>query len=186
MTVRAPQLLRSGRTYRLAADSEVSRTTWWASLAAGVCLLVHGALRPDHFIVLVSAGTIVLSSGVLVLEYAALRARVVRVVPGARPATNSAQAESGPDARRRMRRLLGKHSRRDDAVDPPGPRLEDQAPEPELGARSAMSSASSAASPVGVAVPCPTTVCPCPATVKAIRDPSTRLRRRTDPGDTEK
>ena len=68
--VRGPQLVRSVRTYRAAARSEVSMTSWWVSLGGGVCWLVHGAFRPDRFIVLASIGVIALSAGVLAFEHA--------------------------------------------------------------------------------------------------------------------
>jgi MtN3 and saliva related transmembrane protein len=72
--VRAPQLARSARTYRASARSDVSRLTWWASLTSGACWFLHGALRPDHLIVVTSSGALLLSSAVLAFELAADRA----------------------------------------------------------------------------------------------------------------
>lgn len=73
--VRAPQLVRSVRSYRAVAASEVSRTSWWLSLAGGACWMVHGSLRPDRNILLASIGVVVLSAAVLGFEYAAERLR---------------------------------------------------------------------------------------------------------------
>ena len=80
--VRAPQLVRSVRTYRAVAASEVSRASWWLSLLGGACWTVHGALRPDRNILLASIGVAVLSAAVLGFEYAAERGR--RLIPMSR------------------------------------------------------------------------------------------------------
>ena len=77
--VRAPQLVRSIRTFRAVAVSEVSRPSWWLSLAGGLCWAVHGALRPDRYILLASTGVVLLSAAVLAFEYAAARGRSVPV-----------------------------------------------------------------------------------------------------------
>ncbi len=73
--VRGPQVVRSVRTYRAAADSEVSRASWWMSLVGGACWVIHGALRPDGNIVVASSGVVALSAAVLAFEYAGERAR---------------------------------------------------------------------------------------------------------------
>ena len=75
VSVRVPQLFRSASTHRTGSWSGVSKATWWASLGAGACWAVHGALRPDYFIMMVSTGTVILSAGVLAFEYAADRSR---------------------------------------------------------------------------------------------------------------
>ena len=77
--VRAPQVVSSWRTLRHGTRSEVSRLTWWMSLAAGVIWMLHGLLFPDLLVAVASAAVIALSAVVLALEYAARRRPIADV-----------------------------------------------------------------------------------------------------------
>jgi len=72
---RTSQVWSSIVTWRSARASEVSTTTWWVSLATGICFLVYGLLHPAPAVAVSSAILVVTAVAVLRLERAASRRR---------------------------------------------------------------------------------------------------------------
>lgn len=79
--IRVPQVLKSLRTMRDAAPSEVSILTWWIGVCASTAWIIHGLLLPDVLFVITSGVGFVLAICVIVPEYIAQARRARAALP---------------------------------------------------------------------------------------------------------
>lgn len=65
---RIPQIFKSYRTYKHGSYSNVSLTTWSLGLAANLCWLAYGLIKPDINIILIPIMPIIYDSFILTFE----------------------------------------------------------------------------------------------------------------------